>query len=762
MFIFVIPMTSVIVNGEMNQKSHDKKIYDNDLFFNKKVDEELQILENNYQVDKEKYLEQNEKLSSNIFIENSGQFIDEFKYYTKVSKIGIGFGTSEIVFQDINVEFRVNFIGSNIVEPKGSYLLKGFTNFYAGSSQIRKAQHYSQLIYENLYNGIDLVYKFTEAGLKYDFIIEPFADINQIQIEYKGLDSLTVESNRLILSKASNVIFDDQLVAWYADTEEKLPISFTKQKHRQVSFSIGNNYDYSKQIIIDPLICIFSTFLGGNLLENPTKGADTGEKEMIVDEFGNIIIVGRTDSTDYPLANAAQGTLAGHFDVMVTKLTPDAQSLIFSTYFGGTDEEWATDVAVDSNGNLAVIGRTDSENFPTLNAIQDTYGGGSADEPCDIFIFKLNENGTLLFSTYWGGSWDDWSYGVAFDSSNNIIITGGSSSTDYYTINAHQGTHSPGTTADIVVTKFSANGQSVLFSTFLGGSGYESGKALAIDNNDNILIVGDTQGTVFPTYNAYQTSITGFNAAFLAKFSNNGVLQYATTLDGSQLDYAYAITYDDQNNPVVAGSTTSVDFPLVNATQASLSEGLDAFITKFAEDGQSILFSTFLGGNGGDECRAIIIDNDGNYLAVGHTTSTTFPVKHAYQYYYSGNYDVFISLIDENSTLISSSYLGGSEQDQAVGVGVDPSNNIIVGGFTLSPNFPVLNAYQSALSGFNDLFISKFYLDLTLPDITPPPPTTSSTPTDTGAGLTVTVIFFFLAFLGASSVFRMKRKQVIK
>jgi hypothetical protein len=617
-------------------------------------------------------------------------------------------------------------------------------------------------MYENLYNGIDLIYKFTDAGLKYDFVIEPYADVNQIQIEYEGLDSLVVESNRLILSETSNVIFDDQLVAWYEDTKEELPVCFTRKENRQVSFTFGLDYDSSKRIIIDPLICIFSTFLGGNLLENPTKGADTGEKDMIVDEFGNIIIVGRTDSTDYPLANATQGTLTGNFDIMVTKLTPDAQSLIFSTYFGGTEEEWATDVAVDSEGNLAVIGRTDSDDFPTLNAIQDTYSGGSADEPCDIFILKFNENGTLLFSTYWGGTWDDWAHGVGFDSFDNIIITGGSSSSDYYTHNAHQGTHSPGTTADVVVTKFSSNGQSVLFSTFLGGSGSESGKGLAIDDNNNILVVGDTQGTVFPTLNAYQTTVTGFNAVFLAKFSSTGVLQYATTLDGSQVEFGYTVTCDDQDNPIIAGSTTSVDFPLMNATQASLSEGLDAFITKFSEDGQSLLFSTFLGGNGGDECRDIALDKDGNYLAVGHTTSTTFPIKHAYQYWYSGNYDVFISLIDKNSTLISSSYLGGSEQDQAVGVGVDPSNNIVIGGFTLSPDFPILNPYQSAISGFNDLFISKFNLDLTLPDITPPNPTpTSTSPTNEGTGLPLVVLFFIISFIGGSIIIKKKRNLMI-
>jgi hypothetical protein len=764
MFIFITPMFSVVVKGGINRNFSRMKETDiRNLYSFEEVTEKSTLPKSDHLIDNEKYLEQREKLTSIYFIENKGQFADELKFYTRVSNMGIGFAVSQIIFYDTRSEFRINFIGSNLVEPKGNCLLKSYSNFYTSNSQQKQVQHYGQLIYENLYNGIDLIYKFTDAGLKYDFIIEPYADVKQIQLEYEGLDSLVVESNRLILSKTNNFIFDDQLVAWYEDTEEEIPVSFTRREQRQVSFVFGIDYDISKRVIIDPLICIFSTYLGGNLLENPTRGADTGEKGMIVDEFGNIIIVGRTDSTDYPLANATQGSLTGHFDVMVTKLAPDAQSLIFSTYFGGSGEEWATDVAVDSDGNLVVVGRTDSENFPTLNAIQDTYGGGTVDEECDIFLLKLNKNGILLFSTYWGGSLDDWSYGVEFDSSKNIIISGGSSSSDFYTLNAHQGSHSPGTTSDVVVTKFSSNGQTILFSTFLGGSGAESGKALAIDNNDNILVAGTTQGTTFPTYNAYQTTVNGFSANILAKFSSTGVLQYATTIEGSSMENCYAVTFDDQNNPIVAGSTTSVDYPIMNATQASLSEGLDAFITKLSADGQTLLYSTFLGGNGGDECRDVVLDKNGNYLVVGHTTSITFPIKHAYQYYYSGNYDVFITLIDSNSTLISSSYLGGISQDQAVGVGVDPSNNIIVGGFTLSSDFPILNAFQSSMSGFNDLFISKFELDLTLPDITPPNPTpTSLTSTNEGIGLPSVVLFIILSFIGGSLILQKKRRLMIK
>ena len=767
MFIFIAPMMHTIVESKFVKNSFSRNLK---FEFNSRnvINEDSVLREKNDITNKEKYLNQEKQLTSNLFIENKGQFIQELIFYTKVSEIGIGFASSKIIFNVKGTEFSINFVGANSVKPIGNNFLKSYSNYYTSDLMLNKIRHCTQVIYENLYDGIHLIYKFTEMGLKYDFILEPFADPNQIQIEYIGLDSLIVETNRLILSKTNNVVLDDQLVAWYEDTKERLPVSFSKSvyedkgyRSEQVSFVLDIDYDYTRRIVIDPLICIFSTFLGGGSHENPIRGADTGEKNMIVDEFGNIIIVGRTDSTDYPLVNATQGAFAGSYDVMVTKLTLDAQSLVFSTYFGGNEEEWATDVAVDSDGNIAVIGRTDSENFPTLNAIQETYGGGSADEPCDIFIIKFNENGTLLFSTYWGGSWDDWSHGVGFDSSNNIIISGGSSSTDYYTVNAHQDTHSPGTTADVVVTKFSSNGQSVLFSTFLGGSGAESGMALAIDNNDNILVTGTTQGTVFPTYNAYQTTVTGFSACFLAKFNPTGVLQFATTIDGSSMENGHAVAFDDQNNPIIAGSTTSADYPLMNATQASLSEGLDAFITKFSADGQTLLFSTFLGGNGGDECRALALDKNGNYLVAGHTTSTTFPIKHAYQYYYSGNYDVFISLIDKNGTIISSSYLGGNAQDQAVGVGVDPSNNIVVGGFTLSSDFPTLNAYQSSMSGFNDLFISKFELDLTLPDVTPPNPTTTTPPTNEGSGLTIAVLFTIISFIGGSIVIYRKRKLMI-
>ncbi|MBK5112220.1 MAG: hypothetical protein KGD59_07390 [Candidatus Heimdallarchaeota archaeon] len=763
MFIFIAPMMHIIVDGKFEKNNFNfgfvpKKVINDDSILTEKIDTTR----------KEEYLDQEKQLTSNMFIENKGQFDQELMFYTKVSETGIGFASSKIIFYLKGTKFSINFVGANSVKPTGNQFLKSYSNYYTSDFVLNKVKHCTQVFYENLYDGIHLIYKFTEMGLKYDFILEPFADVSLIQVEYLGLDSIEVESNKLILSKTNNIIVDDQLVAWYEDTKEELSVSFSKCKIEEsgnykqlVSFEIEDYYDYSRQIIIDPLICIYSTFFGGSFTENPIAGADLGEKDLIVDEFGNILIVGRTSSSDFPTANATQGTKSDGYDVIVSKLTPDAQSLVFSSFLGGTYDEWATDVAVDSNGNVAIVGLTESGNFPVLNAIQATHNGGSEEDPNDIFVVKLNKYGTMLFSTFWGGKLDDWAYGVEFDSSGNIVIAGGSSSADYYTVNAHQEDHSPGSNGDIIITKFASDGQSVLFSTFLGGSGFESARAVEIDSANNILITGATQGTTFPTYNAYQSSVEGTTACVVAKFSSSGVLQFATTLDGMGIESGYGITSDDQNNVIVGGSTTSVNFPIANATQTPIGGGLDAFITKFAADGQSLLYSSFIGGTGGDECRDIELDKNGKFLAVGHTTSLDFPIRHAYQYYYSGNYDVFITLIDPNSTLISSSYLGGSHQDQAIGAGVDPSNNIVVGGFTLSNNFPILNAYQSSISGVNDLFISKFELDLTLPDITPPNPTPTTPPTNEGTGMTFAVLFVIISLIGGSIVINRKRKLMI-
>ncbi|MFW9925055.1 MAG: SBBP repeat-containing protein, partial [Candidatus Thorarchaeota archaeon] len=668
---------------------------------------------NNEQV--QERLNNKERAVANFFIENKGQFGNEFYYQTHYLGMQVGFASSQIIFRLRDEEIKVNFIGSNDINPQGMKFLHSYSNYYFNEGYYPNIRHCSEIHYENLYEGISLVYRFSEKGLKYDFIVEPYAEINQIKIEYDGIEKIVVTPTRLELNRENIRLIDDCLLAWYEGTKKPIEISYEQKIGAKniIQFSIEGQLDTTQRMIIDPLICTYSTFIGGSALEHPSGGADVGEKDIMIDEEGYIYYVGRTSSTNFPIVNAFQSSFNGIYDAILFKMSPDGQSLIFATLLGGTSHDWANGVAIDSSGNIAIVGTTESTNFPILNAYQSTHNSGDEEDPTDMFVAKFNSSGGLLFSTFFGGSNSDWAYGVKFDVSGNIIFCGGSSSQDFYTKNAFQSNHSPGDNGDITLTKLAADGQSVIFSSFYGGASSESARDMVLDSHGNIILTGSISGTEFPTYNAYQTSLNGGFASHIVKFNPSGSLIFATTIDGANFDTSSAITVDSDDNIVITGGTLSANYPLKNATQTILGGNQDIIITKISEDGQELLLSTLFGGNGGDEGQDVKIDSNGNIIVVGMTSSDDFLTQHAYQDSYSDNWDACIVIIAANGTLLSSSYLGGSGQDQAIGLDIDSENTLIIGGWTLSANFPTKNAYQSTLKGTNDIFITKLYLDLT-------------------------------------------------
>ncbi|HUU77568.1 MAG TPA: hypothetical protein VMX55_04430 [candidate division Zixibacteria bacterium] len=757
-FVFVVillaPMGYFFNYGIVINK--DRKLASNWDF----IDNEIKIDKNSILTDKvlEKPQESGftQKTYKQYFCKNNGQFIESFAFYTHGDSFSLGFSDSQIVYFTDSSSFKITFLNSNRIIPYGEKLLSGVSNFYLGSKSIMSVEHYAQITYENLYEGISLRFYFCDDGLKYDFIVEPYSNIDKITMYYEGLDNLIVKEKSLLLNLDKFIIQDKNLKVWYANSQKELDFSFILNEEQKlfdngytVKFSTNIDYDHSQEIIIDPLVCIFSTFYGGSDCENPVGGANVISNGLVLDSDGNIIIAGRSKSLDYPTFSAYQSTYCNGYDTVITKLTPDGQSIIFSTFLGGSGDDWLESLELDSEGNIAVIGTTDSDNFPVVNAIDDEYSGGNIDEPSDMFLAKFSENGSILFSTYWGGSGNDGGSDICFDTYGNLIIIGSSTSSDYYTLNAHQS--SKGGNADIVVTKFASDGQSVLYSTFYGGSDSESVRTCDIDSNNDIVLVGNTQYNDFPTYNAYQTGIKGVSGTVFLKFSSSGVLQFASTFDGIGFDSSSTVIIDSEDNFIIGGCTDSSDFPLVNAIQSTHSGGLEAFISKFSADGQTLLYSTIFGGSGGDECKFITINDEGDYLIAGHTTSTDFPVIHGFQDTYSGGYDVFLSMISENNILISSGYIGGNKHDQATGIAFDEQNNIIVTGFTLSSDFPTNNAYQSALSGTNDLFLAKFTLDLT-------PPDEEISPTKSN-GLGLLPILTILSFLSLLEAIEIKRKK---
>jgi hypothetical protein len=432
---------------------------------------------------------------------------------------------------------------------------------------------------------------------------------------------------------------------------------------------------------------------------------------IAVDSSGNAYVAGLTTSPDFPTEYPYQGTSGGSNDAFVTKLGPAGDILSYSTYLGGNGQEQGLAIAVDSSGNAYVTGDTDSTDFPTQNPYQGTSGGG-----WDAFVTKLGPAGdTLSYSTYLGGSNAEFCYAIAVDSSGNAYVAGVTISTNFPTVNPYQGTFRGGV-CDAFVTKFGPAGDSLSYSTYLGGSLGDWDRGIAVDSSGNAYITGFTDSTDFPTHNPYQGTSGGGREAFVTKLGPAGdTLSYSTYLGGGGEDRGSGIAVDSSGNAYVTGYTISGDFPTVNPYQGTSEGGWDAFVTKFSPAGDSLSYSTYLGGSSSDIGYGIAVDVSGNAYVTGYTNSADFPTVNPYQGTL-GVTDAFVTRLDPaGDTLSYSTYLGGSNGAMGYGIAVDVSGNAYVTGNTYSTDFPTVNAYQGTFGGgVVDAFVTKLVLPIIL------------------------------------------------
>lgn len=392
-------------------------------------------------------------------------------------------------------------------------------------------------------------------------------------------------------------------------------------------------------------------------------------------------------------------------------------ALLYASYLGGSDHDFAVGVAVDSSGSAYVTGYTESADFPVEGAY-DTIRDGSS----DAFVTKVNADATaIIYSTYLGGAGDDEAHGLVVDSAGNAYVTGATGSTDFpTTVGAFQTSYGGGT-LDLYVTKLAPAGDAIVYSTYLGGTGMEFGDSafaqfeggeIAVDVGGNAYVTGGTQSTDFPTLGAYQGSFQGGSDVIVTKLNPTGTaLVYSTYLGGSGADRPGAIAIDSTGNAYVVGTTQSADFPTTGgALQTILGGGLlgDAFVTKLSATGSSAVYSTYLGGSDNDRGNGIAVDAAGNAYVVGNTESANFPTVSPLQSSRSGPGDGFITKLQPAGNAADySTYLGGSDSDGANAIVLDSAGNAYVTGQTCSANFPLVDAFQATRGGSCDAYISK-------------------------------------------------------
>ncbi|HWR84339.1 MAG TPA: SBBP repeat-containing protein [Candidatus Deferrimicrobium sp.] len=341
------------------------------------------------------------------------------------------------------------------------------------------------------------------------------------------------------------------------------------------------------------------------------------------------------------------------------------------------------------------------------------------------FTFKLEQSyqpelaividPVLVYSTYLGGGDHEWGTGIAVDDSGAVYVTGLTYSSDFPMHSPFQGTFQ-GAISDAFVAKLSSAGGSLIYSTYLGGSGVDGGYGIAIDETGSAYVTGGTSSTNFPTLNQYQTDQAGPDV-FVTKLSSAGdALVYSTYIGGNSGDDGYDIEVDDTGAAYVVGMTGSTNFPTVNPYQTN-PDGFeyDVFVTKLSSEGNSLTYSTYLGGNSWEFGLGLAVDASGSAYVTGYTNSTNFPTLSPYQTNEAGE-DVFVTKVSaDGGSLVYSTYLGGSNDEslpweRGHDIAVDALGCAYVTGYTSSSNFPTFNPYQTNQM-YGDAFVTKLSID---------------------------------------------------
>ncbi len=385
-------------------------------------------------------------------------------------------------------------------------------------------------------------------------------------------------------------------------------------------------------------------------------------------------------------------------------------SVSYATYLGGTGEDEGSAIAVDGSGNAWVTGQTKSTDFPTKNPLYASNKGGS-----DVFVTELSPTGALVYSTYVGGSSDDSGNSIAVNASGDVFVAGGTKSSDFPTQGPYQSSLKGATNA--FVLEVNSSGSTLMYSTFLGGTGTDVANGIALDSGGNAYVVGSTTSTDFPTRNPLPSE-TG--DGFVTELNSSGnALVYSSYLGGGTGDFAGAVAVDGAGNAYVTGGTKNPGFFTTNGvfqptcgSNGTCNGGLyDAFVTVISPSGSGLVYSTFLGGESNDEGLGIAVDGAGDAYVTGFTSSTKFPVQSPLQPTFGGGVlpsDAFVTELNPAGTqLVYSTYLGGSGDDSGLAITVDSNKNAYVTGITGSTNFPTANPTQAANGGENDAFVSE-------------------------------------------------------
>jgi hypothetical protein len=673
------------------------------------------------------------------FTKNQGQLPEDVSFYVQGSDKTLYFTRRGVTFALTSTTgdkgttrrwvVKLDFVGANpAVRAKGQDRQEAVISYFKGRPEDWKTNlsTYGQVVYPELWPGIDLVYSGSVNKLKYEFVVKPGADPNQIRLAYRGAAGVSVkETGQLAVTTPLASFGDAEPYAYQEIDGQRVEVPMAYELNGKTSgdvfeygFDIGN-YDPTRPLILDPAVLVYCGYIGGT-------GSDMGFA-IAVDAEGNAYVTGGTNSTEasFPVVVGPDLTSNGSGDVFVAKVNANGTGLVYCGYIGGNDSEAGYGIAVDASGNAYVTGqvRSTQASFPVLNGPDLIYNGGDY----DAFAAKVNASGTALtYCGYIGGTDLDWGYGIAVDASGNAYVTGFTKSTQAsFPVVVGPDLSFNGGTEDAFVAKVNASGTALSYCGYIGGTDVDRGEGIAVDASGYAYVTGYTTSTEasFPEIVGPDLTQNGGSDAFVAKVNASGVnLLYCGFIGGSYDDYGEGIAVDVLGNAYVTGDvrSTEASFPVVAGPDLTHNGDDDAFVAKVNTSGTALVYCGYIGGTGSEIGEGIAVDHCGNAYVGGHTSSTeaSFPVVNGPDSTYNGGTsDAFVAKVRMDGTALDyCGYIGGNDNDNGYGIAVDIGRDVYLAGWTWStePSFPVVVGPDLTHNGGTyDAFVAK---------ITPGPP----------------------------------------
>ena len=627
-----------------------------------------------------------------VFEENRGQTDASVRFLARTADGTFFVTPQETALRVRDGAVRSRFVGS-AASPRveGEEPLAGRSNYFLGNDPqkwVTDVPTCARVRCRDVYPGIDVVWHGADGRLEYDVVVAPGADPSVVEIALEGADDAKVDpAGDLVLACGGSRVVHRRPFVYQESDAGRVPVAsrYVLDGDR-VRFDVAD-YDRARTLVIDPVV-EYSSYLGA--------GGNDIARDFVRDAAGNTFVCGMTTSTNYPNPNAIQAANAGRYDAFVTKIDPAGTSIVFSTYLGGGEDDDFWSIALDGQGNLCMSGDTFSGNFPTTAGAYDTTANGLDDA---VAVKVAAAGNALVFSTYLGSQFNDVGRAVAADAAGAVYVA-----TDATTgFPSTPGTFQPviGGSRDLALTKLAADGKTLVWSTFVGGTIDEVPSDLVVDANGNSFVTGYVNSSDFPTLNPYQATKGIGNDAFVVGVNATGTgLLFSTYLGGSNHEDSRGIALGPDGHVYVCGITSSDDLATLAPIQSTYGGSVDVLFAEFTAAGAAVHVS-YLGGSKDDVGLTAAVDPAGRVWLGGTTGSTNFPRVDPGQPSNAGDHDAFyVRLGADHASLEYASYLGGAGSDSLVAFAFDADGNTFGLGQCTSTDFPVTpGALQAAKAG---------------------------------------------------------------